>query len=271
MARDLAAPRFSALLEREDFRFVRPPTARRVTTDGDPASAHDPIRVFLNPGYLSASSRELKGFQQAPDGRVPWIPGTGPWVRGEVARASRDRRARCGVRISDRGLLTQAKDLGEVERVGAVNEGFLELAVRSSSVPRTAWWKARAVSRSGLSHGSPVTVISVRRTVARPVTSWLVPVSCTRAAMSARRVVALVEELVGEGEFVVGAGWVGEGGYQGDVGLGDGLFARGVVLFGFGPRVLEGGEGMVASFTRMGSRCSPLWKAPQHTGNSNTE
>lgn len=51
------------------------------------------------------------------------------------------------------------------------------------------------------------------------------------------------EQLVGEGEFVVCTVRVGERGDQGDEGLGDGLFAPGVMLLGFRPRVLEGGDG----------------------------
>nr|WP_033032591.1 hypothetical protein [Streptomyces rimosus] len=54
-----------------------------------------------------------------------------------------------------------------------------------------------------------------------------------------------VEELVGEGEFVVGAYRVGEGGDQGEEGLGDGPLAPGVVLFGFGAGGFEGGDGAV--------------------------
>ncbi|MGW7620354.1 hypothetical protein ACWGLG_31900 [Streptomyces antimycoticus] len=57
--------------------------------------------------------------------------------------------------------------------------------------------------------------------------------------------VELGEVLVGEGEFVVGAEWAGEGGDQGEEGLGDSPLARGVVLFGFGPCGFEGGGGAV--------------------------
>ncbi|WP_053163689.1 hypothetical protein [Streptomyces noursei] len=46
---------------------------------------------------------------------------------------------------------------------------------------------------------------------------------------------------MGEGEFVVGAHRVGEGDHEGEEGLGDSSFARGVVVFGFGPRGFEGG------------------------------
>ncbi|WP_413098153.1 hypothetical protein [Streptomyces sp. Inha503] len=57
--------------------------------------------------------------------------------------------------------------------------------------------------------------------------------------------VELGEVLVREGEFVVGAERVGEGGDQGEEGLGDGPLARGVVLFCFGPCGFEGGDGTV--------------------------
>jgi hypothetical protein len=52
------------------------------------------------------------------------------------------------------------------------------------------------------------------------------------------------EELVGEGEFVVGAHRVGDGGDEGHADLGDGAFAGSLVLFGLSARGLEGDEGL---------------------------
>lgn len=72
--------------------------------------------------------------------------------------------------------------------------------------------------------------------------------------------VELSQELLGEGEFVVRTGRVGECGDERDVGLGDGPLARGIVLFGLGAGGLEGGESHARAWAPSSpgtaSRCS---------------
>jgi hypothetical protein len=53
-------------------------------------------------------------------------------------------------RVTDRGLLVDAEDLGEVERIGAVDEGFFELAVHAEQRTRVhvRVWNGRKVDMS---------------------------------------------------------------------------------------------------------------------------
>ncbi|MEV4178408.1 hypothetical protein [Nonomuraea sp. NPDC049709] len=85
----------------------------------------------LAPPVKSQSSGELKGLRDEPkDLQASW--GFDPWVRENrrglfLGVACQERFGVLGV--ADGGLGIQAERRREVERVGSVGEGFLELAI----------------------------------------------------------------------------------------------------------------------------------------------
>ena len=112
--------------------------------------------VLRGPGRFARSSGELRVLRREPKDVQGLWGEFDPWVRGQlggrVARRGCASSLSCGVAVSDGGGLVEAEHGGEVERVGAVGEGLVELPVDAQGFQgggSAAEWRGERVLADG--------------------------------------------------------------------------------------------------------------------------